>query len=102
MFLDHLLRQKCPDDVRSRLWSTKILDALRTRSKSAFQEFDLIMEDVKNFPINYNHYYTDTINNRRDERQRTLLGDALEAATERTITEDQGDEYRIIVRDIQK
>jgi GTPase SAR1 family protein len=83
-FLDHLLKEKCPKDVKARVWSSRIVDALKVRRKAAFRELELIMEDTRGFPINYNHYYTDTINNRRQERQREFLEESLEAATEHT------------------
>ncbi|KAH9217655.1 P-loop containing nucleoside triphosphate hydrolase protein [Leptodontidium sp. 2 PMI_412] len=84
-FLDRLLDDKSPKDVKSRLWAFTILDALKRRREAAFRELDLIMEDIRSFPINYNHYYTDTIHNRRLERQKKMLADSLEAGTEHNI-----------------
>ncbi|KAF7879541.1 hypothetical protein EAF04_000736 [Stromatinia cepivora] len=81
-FLDQLLKEKCPKDVKARIWSSRILDALKARRKAAFRELELIMEDTRGFPINYNHYYTDTIHKRRRERQKAFLADSLESATE--------------------
>lgn len=83
-FVDHLLREKCPKDVKARVWSSQILDALKTRRKAAFRELELIMEDTRSFPINYNHYYTDTIHKRRQERQKGFLADSLKSATTHT------------------
>ena len=37
-----------------------------------------MIEDVKGFPINYNHYYTDTISKRRRKRQEAVLAECLE------------------------
>ncbi|CZS87940.1 related to interferon-induced GTP-binding protein Mx [Rhynchosporium graminicola] len=84
-FLDHLLEDKSPKDVKSRLWASTILDALKKRRESAYRELGLIMDDISSFPINYNHYYTDTIHKRRLERQKKTLADSLEAGTEHNI-----------------
>ena len=83
-FLDHVFEEKCPKDVKSRVWSSQILDALKARRQAAFRELELIMEDAKGFPINYNHYYTDTIHKRRQERQTASLTESLESATKHT------------------
>ena len=40
------------------------------------------MEDTKSYPINYNHYYIRTINERRHERQKSSLAKCIEDATE--------------------
>jgi hypothetical protein len=83
-FLQDLLDDKCPNDIKSRLWSHRILDALKVRRNASFRELDLIIEDAKGFPINYNHYYTDTIHKRRLERHKTSLAAPLESATQHT------------------
>lgn len=77
-FLGQVLAEKSPPDVKSRLWSAKMVDALKTRRQAAFGELDLIIEDAKHFPINYNHYYTDTIHKRRQDRQGAMLTKAVE------------------------
>ena len=81
LFVKQLLEEKCPKDVQSRLWSYQIQDALKSRSQAAFDELDRIMEDIKNYPINYNHYYTDTIKKRRQDRVRESLADRIKSAT---------------------
>ena len=81
-FLDYLLKDKCPKDVKARIWSSQILDALKVRRRAAFRELELIIEDMAGFPINYNHYYTDNIHKRRHKRQKKLLESSLESATE--------------------
>lgn len=72
-FLDTLLQEKCPEDVYTRLWSSKIEDALKARSDNSTKEIQKIMKDVKSYPITYNHYYTDTIIQRRREREQKSL-----------------------------
>jgi len=83
-FLLNLLQEMCPEDVSSRLWSSQIQDALRERNSSATRELELLMEDIKSYPINYNHYYTDTIKKRRRERDKEALADCLENSTTNT------------------
>ena len=68
-FLDALLREKCPKDVYTRLWSSKVEDALKLRFDDSVREMERIMEDIRSYPITYNHYYTDTIKKRRRERK---------------------------------
>jgi GTPase SAR1 family protein len=83
-FLGALLDHKSPGDVKSRLWSSKIRDALKARRQAALRELDLIMEDNKTFPINYNHYYTDTVRKRREERTKKLVTQSLESGVQHT------------------
>jgi hypothetical protein len=83
-FLKTLLHDKCPKDVESRLWDSKIHDALRERSQEASEELARIMEDIKGYPINYNHHYIDTIKSRRRNRQRAALAETVKQATKTT------------------
>lgn len=83
-FLLDLLQEMCPEDVYTRLWSSQIQDALKERHASAIRELELLMEDIKNYPINYNHYYTDTIKKRRTERQKETLSECLQQSTTAT------------------
>ncbi|EHL00349.1 putative Interferon-induced GTP-binding protein Mx [Glarea lozoyensis 74030] len=80
-FLKNLLTDKCPEDVERRIWNTKIADELKKRHAAARAELKLIMNDHKNYPINYNHYYTDTITKRRQDRQQKELTKHIEDAT---------------------
>ncbi|KAE9378323.1 dynamin family protein-like protein [Stipitochalara longipes BDJ] len=88
-FLKMLLHDKCPKDVESRLWDTKIHDALKERSHLASEELAKIMEDIKGYPINYNHYYTDTIKRRRQNRQRIAIKETAEKASKTTVLQEQ-------------
>jgi len=87
-FVRFLLQQKCPKDIHSRLWSYQIQDALKSRSEAAVQELDRIMEDIENYPINYNHYYTDTTQRYRQARVRATLAECIKSATTHTSHED--------------
>lgn len=69
-FLEILLHDKCPKDVISRLHTSVVLDAFKARHEAAMEELDRLIQDIKRFPINYNHYYTDTVQQRRDERRK--------------------------------
>lgn len=80
-FLEILLEDKCPIDIRSRLWSSQIQEGLKIRNKAAFQELEKIMEDLGNYPINYNHYYTDAVNKHRQMRQKATLAECVKNAT---------------------
>jgi len=81
-FLDALLREKCPEDVYTRLWSSKIEDALKLRFDGSAREMERITEDIKSYPITYNHYYTETIKKRRREREEKSLASCINNATE--------------------
>jgi len=84
-FLDALLREKCPKDVYTRLWSSKIEDALQLRFVGSVKEMERITEDIKSYPITYNHYYTDTIKKRRREREEKSLASCIDNATQHII-----------------
>ena len=80
-FLNSLLEDKCPKDIVSRLRHSLVQDALKARYDSALEELGRIMEDNRSYPINYNHYYTETINERRQERQKVSLAQCIKDAT---------------------
>ena len=66
----------------TRLWSSKIEDALKLRFDSSAREMERIMEDIKSYPITYNHYYTDKIKKRRREREEKSLANCIDNATD--------------------
>lgn len=80
-FLNVLLGDRCPKDVAPRLRNSLIVEALELRHKAALQELARLTEDTKCYPINYNHYYTDTVNKRRLQRQSESLAQCIEEAT---------------------
>ena len=86
-FLEGLLSEKCPKDMYSRLWSSQIQDVLKTRKDASVRELELIMEDIKSYPINYNHYYTDLIKKRRQARGEKSLAECIKGATKLTYLE---------------
>lgn len=83
-FLEVLLQEKCPKDIRPRLWSLHIQEALKRRSDASLSELQRLAEELKDHPINYNHYYTDTITKLRQERWSKTLASSIEAATTHT------------------
>jgi hypothetical protein len=72
------------------LWDSKIHDALRGRSQEAGEELARIMADIKGYPINYNHYYTDTVKSRRQNRQRAALAETVKQASKTTMLAGHG------------
>lgn len=68
-FLNILLNDQCPNDIRPRLMSFHILDKLKIREQAALEERGKFKEERKSYPVNYNHYYNDTIKKRRHRRQ---------------------------------
>ena len=80
-FLEILLKDKCPKDIIARLHASLVQDALKARYENASEELKRIIEDTRSYPINYNHYYTDTIYQRRQERYKHSLAGCIEDAT---------------------
>jgi hypothetical protein len=60
-----------------------VLDVLKKRRTAALAELDRLMQDARDFPINYNHYYTDNIKKNRQERMKTRVSDALSSGITR-------------------
>ncbi|MCJ1404013.1 hypothetical protein MMC11_007237 [Xylographa trunciseda] len=80
-FLKTLLLAKAPKDIFNRLWASHIQDTLKKRSDAAARELAMLVDDIKNYPINYNHYYTDTIKKQRQDRQKDALAKSIKEAT---------------------
>jgi GTPase SAR1 family protein len=94
-FLSTLLDDKCPRDVRSRIWES-IKDQLRVRKENADLELVKIMDDLRNYPINYNHYYTDSITKRRQDRQKAALEQCVKYTMEHAFRHDIDNETDIL------
>ncbi|KUI66438.1 Interferon-induced GTP-binding protein MxE [Cytospora mali] len=67
-FISTLLDSNVPKNIKSRIWASMVLPALRRHLKAASEELDKLLQDRKDFPINYNHYYTDTVHKKRQNR----------------------------------
>ena len=59
-------------------------DALRRRRQNALDELEKLIIDNREFPITYNHYYTDIIQKRQASRMLEALNQAVDLATTRT------------------
>lgn len=79
-FLDALLKEKCPKDMKTRVWSSMIQEVLRNRKDESIRELGQIWDDLRHFPINYNHYYTDTIKKQQMDRNKGNLSKAIKSA----------------------
>ncbi|KAI0544993.1 interferon-induced GTP-binding protein Mx [Xylaria curta] len=84
-FLEGLLTSKVPQHIKTRLWSSVVADTLRERREAAFDELKKILEDNKSAPINYNHSYTDNLQECREarlkKRLRSQLGHNINSTT---------------------
>lgn len=87
VFLHDLLKNQCARDVYPRLWPY-IRESLKQRHENALAELEKIINEVKSYPINYNHYYTDTIKKRQESRRKGGLKECLKAATQHRVLED--------------
>lgn len=83
-FLQDLLQHLCPKDVQSRLSSSHIEEAINSRCVAATKEFKRILDDLRDHPTNYNHYYTDTVENCRMRRDCKSLAACVADATTHT------------------
>ncbi len=80
-FFDDMTREKCSEDVRFRLWEPRIEEDLKIKERKALEELGRIMEDLREYPINYNHYYTDTIYKIRMRREEQRLRKYIDAVS---------------------
>lgn len=83
-FLNDLLHDLCPKDVQSRLSSSHIEEAIKSRCMAATEELKEILEDLKEHPINYNDTYTNTVEKCRISRESEALASCVENATNHT------------------
>jgi GTPase SAR1 family protein len=79
-FLDTLLAEKCPEDVQTRLNALRVADTLKMRFDQALKELRRLLRDKQDFPMVYNHYYTDTVQKKRNQRWRDALETSVESA----------------------
>lgn len=74
--------------------------ALRRRHQAALEELRKLMQDRRDFPINYNHYHTDTVHKKRQERvQAQILGHISKGSSQSpTCNSNMNDEVKNLVR----
>ena len=77
-FFQDVLNHDCPKDIKAKLWP-QIEETLRARKSAASQELTKLEEDLRQYPQNTNHYYTDTIQKRRRQRQAKLVSESHDA-----------------------
>jgi GTP-binding protein EngB required for normal cell division len=82
-FLRFLLQQECPADIQDRIWGI-IDDELKRRRKLAYDELEKLKIDLEDYPINYNHYYTDNIQKLRGGLDEIQLAKCIEDASTRS------------------
>ncbi|KAI6399614.1 hypothetical protein MCOR20_008756 [Pyricularia oryzae] len=69
-FLSNLLEKQGAKDVTPRIW---LVPHYQQRKAAAHEELRKLLEDLKGFPINYNHYYTDNLHKSRQEKLKSHL-----------------------------
>jgi GTPase SAR1 family protein len=79
-FFDTLLKEKCPQDVRSRLTS-KINSTLRARREAALQELRNMIKDNHEYPAVYSQSYADAAQKSHNDRMQSVLTDSIYKAT---------------------
>ena len=89
-FLKNLLYDQCPKDVANRVWGSWIEGKLYSRKESALAELAMIVKELKLHPINYNHYYIQTVGKSRQERQTAILTKCLQESTITNVDENGG------------
>lgn len=87
-FLDQSLNAEVSSDLKVRLWTAYIEPSLNERQQSAQEEFARLIEDLKEHPINYNHYYSETIAKLRAERLRKDVQNSVSQASTKIIDEN--------------
>jgi hypothetical protein len=79
-FFNTLLKEKCPQDVRSRLTS-KINSTLRARREAALQELQKMIKDNHKYPAAYSRSYADSAQKSHNDRIQSVLTDSIYKAT---------------------
>ncbi|KAF2813497.1 dynamin family protein-like protein [Mytilinidion resinicola] len=82
-FLTILLKEKCPKDLYSRVRSI-IQDALKERDDNAYAELERLMADLREYPINYNHYYLSEVQKKLMEKENLAFQKAVKDASTET------------------
>ncbi|KAI1124878.1 interferon-induced GTP-binding protein Mx [Nemania abortiva] len=76
-FLRGILADQATADVKDRFWRFLVVDELRKQRTSSFHELNQLIQDNKEYPINYNHYFTDNLEKRRQQKLRAQLQGVL-------------------------
>ncbi|KAI9690440.1 MAG: hypothetical protein M1822_009403 [Bathelium mastoideum] len=82
MLIAHLFWEHvAADDIRSRIWEHKIEPALEKALAASRVELGKILDDKKRHPITYNHYYTTTLQMKRNERFKSMMSEVFNTET---------------------
>jgi len=80
-FVLNVLRHVTVPEVESRLQTLTVFPELERNHKAALDELKLIVEDSKGHPITYNHYFSDTLQKRQQERSSNSISRLTHEAT---------------------
>ncbi|KAI0118153.1 interferon-induced GTP-binding protein Mx [Nemania sp. FL0031] len=72
-FLRDILATHTTADVKDRFWRFLLVDELRKQRTSAFDELDQLIQDKNEYLVNYNHYFTDNLQRRRQQKAKEQL-----------------------------
>ena len=79
-FMKDVLEENCAKHVHNSLWNAMVKVALKQRLEAAEKELSSLSQDLKDYPINYNHHYTDTKRKRRLEREKSEITKCIKKA----------------------
>jgi GTPase SAR1 family protein len=90
-FVDDLLSDLCPEDIFSRLRVPHVEDSLKKRLEESETELLKITKDMKRYPMTYNDYYTNAIQETRSKRSISLISQSMDSVkTTRDICPGKG------------
>jgi hypothetical protein len=84
-FLQQVLEYAAPSEFKRPLEDLVVNEVLEDALKDGQAELHKLLDDKARHPSTYNHYYTDTVQKRRQEKYETFIKDARRSAT--TVTE---------------
>lgn len=73
------------EDVRDNVWAQHLEDTLQNRKHTALTFLKCISRSFQDYPINHNHYYTETVQKIRRQRD---LSHGKQAAHEATVHDE--------------
>ncbi|KAI1269955.1 interferon-induced GTP-binding protein Mx [Xylariaceae sp. FL1019] len=88
-FVSDILATNATADVKDRFWRILLAEELRKQRSSAYNELDQLIRDNKDYPLNYNHYFTDNLQKRRAARMKGQLQGALSGPPAITVDMDE-------------
>ncbi|PGH13825.1 hypothetical protein AJ79_03393 [Helicocarpus griseus UAMH5409] len=86
-FLFQVLDDFASPDIKSQLLNLAVLPALEKAKQAALNELKNIEEDRRRQPITYNHYFTDTWQEKQQQHSRDNIRKLAEESTEQVFVE---------------